>query len=136
MDSLKHDFTHLLSMGRSAMAPEIVNYARAKFIGISAELIDRNSCEIITAYHAEFTCQSCCMGIDMCPELLNTAGYTYHMVLQGSGWIKTEYIPCLFNGGKKFSSRPLLMSGGARGGIIDAAGCLAGRTLPLKGARG
>lgn len=101
MDSLKNNFNHLSSIARARMPPEIVNYARAKFPGISVGLMERNSCEIITAYNAEFKCKSCCMGIDMCPELINTAGYTYSMILQSNGWIKTEYVSCMFNGGKQ-----------------------------------
>ena len=103
MDSLKNSFSHLSSIARGRIATVIVNYARAKFPGISIELIERNSCELITAYDAEYKCKSCCMGIDMCPELINTAGYTYSMILQPNGWIKIEYAPCMFNGGKEFA---------------------------------
>jgi len=79
---------------------EYVRYARTKFPEISEALIKQNLCELITAHDAEYQCQSCCMGIDMCPELLNSAGYTYQMILLPSGWIKIECVPCMFNGGR------------------------------------
>lgn len=41
------------------------------------------------------------MGIDMCPELINTAGYIYVLAMQSSGRIKMEYTPCEFKGGRK-----------------------------------
>ena len=80
---------------------KVIRFARTKFTDISDGLIKRNLCEIIAAYDAEFKCKSCCMGIDMCSELLNSAGYTYKMNLQASGWIKIEYVPCMFNSGNK-----------------------------------
>lgn len=80
---------------------KFIRYARTKFPDISDALIKQNLCEIITAYDAELKCRSSCMGIDMCVELLNSAGYTYNMILQSNGWIKMEYRPCVFHSGKK-----------------------------------
>lgn len=80
---------------------KFIRYAHTKFPDMSNELIRQNLCEIIAAYEAELTCRSCCMGIGMCYNLLNSAGYTYHMILQPNGWIKMEYIPCAFHDGKK-----------------------------------
>lgn len=102
MDNMADSFPDLTSISSARMDAKFIKYAREKFPGISDELINQNSCEIITAYDAEFKCKSCCMGLDMCPELINSAGYTYSMVLQPNGWIKTEYVPCMFNGGRKF----------------------------------
>lgn len=93
----------LVARNRAAIDPNFIRYARAKFPDMSIALIRQNLCEIITAYDAEVKCQSCCMGIDMCTELINSAGYTYTMTLQRSGWIKIEYIPCMFNGGKQMA---------------------------------
>lgn len=76
---------------------KFIRYARTKFPGISDELIRQNLCEIITVYEAEFKCKSCCMGIDMCSELINSAGYTYRILLQPNGWMKIEYVPCVFH---------------------------------------
>lgn len=104
MDNMANSFNHLLAMTRARIAPEIVRYARIKFPEITDELIERNLCEIMTAYDAEFKCKSCCVGIDMCPELINSAGYTYSMILQENGWIKIEYVHCMFNGGKEFAT--------------------------------
>lgn len=94
------DFT---ARRNASIDTNLIRYARTQFPEMSDQLIHQNLCEIITVYHAEFTCKTCCMGIDMCSELMNTAGYTYTMTLQPSGWIKTEYAPCLFNGGKDFA---------------------------------
>lgn len=104
MDDMTNCFPDLSAIGRARMDAKFVKYAREKFPGISDDLINQNSCEIITAYDAEFKCKSCCMGLDMCPELINSAGYTYSMILQSNGWIKTEYVPCMFNGGRQFAS--------------------------------
>lgn len=92
------DFT---AIRKAKIDSKFIRYARTKFPDMTDSLIKRNLCEIIAAYDAEVKCKSCCMGIDMCPELLNSAGYTYNMSLLPSGWIKIEYVPCMFNNGKK-----------------------------------
>lgn len=102
MESMANSFPDLSAMTKARIDSKFVRYAREKFPDISDDLIHQNICEIITAYDAEYKCKSCCMGIDMCPELINSSGYTYMMILQANGWIKTEYAPCMFNGGKQF----------------------------------
>lgn len=103
MENVANYLPHFSAMLSVKMDAKFIRYARAKFSTISDELIRRNLCEIITAYDGEFKCKSCCMGIDMCSELMNSAGYTYRMILQPSGWIKIEYVPCVFNGGTEIA---------------------------------
>lgn len=102
MEPIINYLSGIVSMPKLGIDVNFIRYARTQFPGMSDALIRKNLCEIIAAYDADYKCKSCCMGIDMCPELLNTAGYTYRMILQHSGWIKTEYVPCVFNGGKEF----------------------------------
>ncbi len=101
MKLVAHYVPEIADRDKVGIDSKYITYARKKIPDISEELIHRNLCEIITAYDAELTCKSCCMGIDMCPELMNSAGYTYTMLIQPSGWIKIEYSPCMFNGGKE-----------------------------------
>jgi len=101
MEHVANYLPNFVAMKEARIDSRFIRYARTKFPDISETLIKQNLCEIITAYDAEVKCQSCCMGIDMCPELINTAGYTYTMIIQRSGWIKIEYIPCMFNVGKQ-----------------------------------
>lgn len=101
MQNLANSFPDLPSIARARITPDIYKYARSKFPDISDELILQNLCEFITAQDAEQKCGSCCMGLDMCPELINTAGYIYVLAMQSSGRIKMEYTPCEFNGGRK-----------------------------------
>lgn len=103
---MEHITKHLpdfIIMGKGKIDIKFIKYARTKFSNISDALIQQNLCEIIAAYDAEFKCKSCCMSINMCPELLNSAGYTYKMNLQANGWIKIEYVPCRFNRARKQS---------------------------------
>jgi len=102
VDRISESLPDLSAMTKAMIDPKFIRYARTKFPNISDELINRNVCEIITACDAESKCKAC-MGVDMCAELINSAGYTYKMILQPSGWIKTEYVPCEFNGGREFT---------------------------------
>jgi len=126
MERVVNSLPHFSALMKGRMDARFIRYARAKFPDISDQLIQRNLCEIITAYDAEYKCKSCCMGIDMCSELINSAGYTYRMIFQPSGWIKIVYVPCMFNGGKEVAGSPLPMPGGGRGGALLPAGCEAG----------
>lgn len=101
MEHITKCLPDFVAMRKGKIGAEFIRYARTEFPDMSDALIKRNLCEIIATYDAEFTCKSRCMGIHMCSELLNSAGYTYKMNLQPSGWIKIEYVPCLFNSGKK-----------------------------------
>jgi hypothetical protein len=101
MQNLANSFPDLRSIARARIEPDIFQFARSKFPDISDELIQQNLCELITAQDAEQKCGACCMGLDMCPELINTAGYIYVLAMQSSGRIKMEYAPCEFNGGRK-----------------------------------
>ena len=101
MEHIRKCLSNDLAVRKAQIDAEFIRYARTKFTDISDALIERNLCEIIAAYDAEFKCKSCCRGLEMCHELLNSAGYTYKMNLQSSGWIKIEYVPCMFNSGKK-----------------------------------
>lgn len=85
MDNLVGSFPNLTAMTRARISPDILKFARSKFPEISNELIEQNICEFITAQDAEHKCGSCCVGIEMCQELINTAGYTYVMNLQANG---------------------------------------------------
>lgn len=104
MQNLANSFPDFRSIARARLGPEVLNFARQKFPDISEELIQQNLCELITAQDAEKKCGACCIGLDMCPELINTAGYTYVMAMQSDGRIKMEYAPCEFNGGRKNES--------------------------------
>ena len=101
MESLSNSLPDYRSIARARLAPEVVKFAYDKFPDISEDLISQNLCELITAQDAEWKCSACCVGLGMCPELLNTAGYTYVLAMQANGKIKMEYAPCEFNGGRK-----------------------------------
>ena len=101
MERIAKYFPDLVAMRKARIDSKFIRYARTKFPDMSDALIKQNLCEIIAAYDAELKCRSCCIGIDMCAELLNSAGYTYKINLQSSGWIKIEYVPCVFHFDKK-----------------------------------
>ncbi|SMC64019.1 hypothetical protein [Sporomusa malonica] len=53
----------------------VYSYARQLFPHVSNELIQRNYNEFAYLYESHMTCAAC-MSIELCPELLDTGGYT------------------------------------------------------------
>jgi hypothetical protein len=85
-----------LSSQEKNLDDEVVRFAFTKFPNISLDIVHQNYCEFVTALEAEKKC-ACCMTIEMCSELLNTAGYKLAFTLQPNGWLKEEKRICEFH---------------------------------------
>ncbi len=96
----------------------VYNFARQLYPHVSNELIQKNYNELAFLYESHMTCAAC-MSIDLCPELLDTGGYTSVGEFDPSGNLRIAMAACQFNKDgvkpKVWKKRFSVMAGGKAG---------------------
>ncbi|MDR3563241.1 MAG: hypothetical protein P4N59_17665 [Negativicutes bacterium] len=79
------------------MRERVRPYVKRHFPRLAEGLVDRNCLELDYAQAAEGLC-GCCLGLDMCSELLNTAGMAVGLELLPDGYVRQFFYRCRFHG--------------------------------------
>lgn len=95
-----HRLGYSVSSESAAMAVEDLRervrpYVSKRFPNMADRIIDRNCLELSFAQAAAEKC-GFCLGLEMCTELLNTAGFAVGLDLRPDGYVRQYFYRCRF----------------------------------------